>query len=170
MSALSPQKQTCAAQEPMSALPPIATAKADSRKRSCLLYPRKRTCAVATAHVRFGPIADMDLVDLAPHSPSPRGQVNAAVSFYRKIGAYALTQCATPILGKRYTVARRWRLAAKEWRPVIIKVAESRGNVDWPNCHIIEIGIAKQSGQQFRMAYGKSSAFIERSGICVQSN
>src|SRR4030095_9692938 len=27
----------------MSALPPIATAKADSRKRSCLLYPRKRT-------------------------------------------------------------------------------------------------------------------------------
>src|SRR5262245_24555195 len=30
----------------MSALPPIATAKADSRKGSCLLYPRKRTCAV----------------------------------------------------------------------------------------------------------------------------
>ena len=30
----------------MSALPRIATAKADSRKRSCLLYPRKRTCAV----------------------------------------------------------------------------------------------------------------------------
>jgi hypothetical protein len=29
-----------------SALPPIATAKADSRKRSCPLYPRKRTCAV----------------------------------------------------------------------------------------------------------------------------
>src|SRR4029453_10074981 len=30
----------------MSALLPIATAKADSRKRSCPLYPRKRTCAV----------------------------------------------------------------------------------------------------------------------------
>jgi uncharacterized protein (TIGR00369 family) len=32
----------------MSALPPIATAKADSRNRSCLLYPRKRTfdCAI----------------------------------------------------------------------------------------------------------------------------
>src|SRR5262245_18696316 len=29
----------------MSALPPIATAKADFRKRSCLLYPRKRTFA-----------------------------------------------------------------------------------------------------------------------------
>src|SRR5262245_19914319 len=27
-------------------LPPIATAIADSRKRSCLFYPRKRTCAV----------------------------------------------------------------------------------------------------------------------------
>src|SRR5262245_50004859 len=45
MSALG-QKQTYAVQNPMSALPPIATAKADSRKRSCRLCPRKRTCAV----------------------------------------------------------------------------------------------------------------------------
>jgi hypothetical protein len=30
----------------MSALLPIATAKADSLKRSCLLYPRKLTCAL----------------------------------------------------------------------------------------------------------------------------
>src|SRR5262245_4049290 len=40
------QKQTYAVQQPMSALPPIATAKADIRKRSCPLYPRKRTCAM----------------------------------------------------------------------------------------------------------------------------
>ena len=33
-------------QQATSALPPIATAKADMRKWSCLLYPRKRTCAV----------------------------------------------------------------------------------------------------------------------------
>src|SRR5262249_22071662 len=45
MSALG-QKRTHAAQQAMSALPPIATAKADIRKRSCLLCPRKRTCAV----------------------------------------------------------------------------------------------------------------------------
>jgi hypothetical protein len=45
MSALG-QKQTYAVQKAMSALPPIATAKAYSRKRSCLLYPRKQTCAV----------------------------------------------------------------------------------------------------------------------------
>jgi hypothetical protein len=45
MSALG-HKRTCAVQLVMSALPPIATAKADSRKKSCLLYPRKRTCAV----------------------------------------------------------------------------------------------------------------------------
>ena len=38
MSALG-QKQTCASQKAMSALHPIATAKADSRTRSCLLYP-----------------------------------------------------------------------------------------------------------------------------------
>jgi hypothetical protein len=30
----------------MSALHPKATAKADLRERSCLLYPQKRTCAV----------------------------------------------------------------------------------------------------------------------------
>src|SRR5262245_3055964 len=45
MSALG-QKQTCASQKAMSALLPIATTKADFRTRSCLLYPRKRTCAV----------------------------------------------------------------------------------------------------------------------------
>jgi len=42
MSALG-QKHTSALHKGMSALPPIATAKADSRKRSCPLYPRKRT-------------------------------------------------------------------------------------------------------------------------------
>ena len=45
MSALG-QKPTCAAQKAMSALHPIATAKADSRKWSCPLYPRKQTCAL----------------------------------------------------------------------------------------------------------------------------
>src|SRR4029450_4208979 len=40
------QKQTYAVQQPMSALLPIATAKAYFRTRSCPLYPRKRTCAV----------------------------------------------------------------------------------------------------------------------------
>ena len=45
MSALG-QKQTYAVQKGMSALPPIATAKADMTIAACLLYPRKRTCAV----------------------------------------------------------------------------------------------------------------------------
>src|SRR5262245_42955782 len=45
MSALG-QKQTHAVQQRMSALLPIATAKADIRKRSFPLYPRKRTCAL----------------------------------------------------------------------------------------------------------------------------
>src|SRR5262245_38471804 len=45
MSALG-QKQTYAVQKPMSALPPIATAKADSRNPPCLLYPQEQTCAV----------------------------------------------------------------------------------------------------------------------------
>jgi hypothetical protein len=45
MSALG-QKQTFAVQKAMSALPRIATAKADSRKKPCPLYPQERTCAV----------------------------------------------------------------------------------------------------------------------------
>jgi hypothetical protein len=45
MSALG-HKQTYAVHNGMSALPPTATAKADMRKWSCLLYPRKRTFAV----------------------------------------------------------------------------------------------------------------------------
>jgi hypothetical protein len=45
MSALG-HKPTYAVQKGTSALPPIATAKPDSRKRSCPLYPQKRTCAV----------------------------------------------------------------------------------------------------------------------------
>src|SRR5262245_48646843 len=44
MSALG-QERTCALRHAMSALPLIATVKADIRKTSCLLYPQKRTCA-----------------------------------------------------------------------------------------------------------------------------
>jgi len=45
MSALG-HKQTFAVQNGMSALPCIATAKAEFPQKSCPLYPRKRTCAV----------------------------------------------------------------------------------------------------------------------------
>ena len=48
------QKQTYALQKGMSALPPIATAKADSRKSPCPLYRRKRTCAVQLAMSAMG--------------------------------------------------------------------------------------------------------------------
>ena len=44
MSALG-HKRTYALQKAMSALPPIATAKADYRNGACPLYPQKRTCA-----------------------------------------------------------------------------------------------------------------------------
>jgi integrase len=54
MSALG-HKQTCAPQKAMSALAPIATAKADFRKRSSPLYPRKRTCAAQLA-MRLGEV------------------------------------------------------------------------------------------------------------------
>src|SRR5262249_18007445 len=44
---------TCSALA-LCALPPIATAKADSRKRSCLLHPRKQTCAVQEGMFALG--------------------------------------------------------------------------------------------------------------------
>src|SRR5262245_9080411 len=53
MSALG-QKQTFALHQPMSALPPIVTAKADFPQKSCPLYPRKRTCAAQLAMSAMG--------------------------------------------------------------------------------------------------------------------
>jgi hypothetical protein len=53
MSALG-HKQTYAVQYGMSALRLIATAKADIRNQSCLLYPQKRTCAVQLAMSAMG--------------------------------------------------------------------------------------------------------------------
>ena len=57
MSALG-HKRTCAAQNGMSALPRIATAKADIGKPSGLLYPPKADICSAQAHVCFVPEAD----------------------------------------------------------------------------------------------------------------
>jgi N12 class adenine-specific DNA methylase len=56
MSALG-QKRTYAVQKSMTALPPIATAKAKFRKMSAL--PPKADMCGANRHVCFGPIADM---------------------------------------------------------------------------------------------------------------
>jgi len=58
MSALG-QKQTCAVQNVMSALPPIATAKADMPKWSLSALPPKADMCGALGHVCFGPIADI---------------------------------------------------------------------------------------------------------------
>src|SRR5262249_20915295 len=46
----------------MSALAPIATAKADSHKRSCLLYPQKQTCA---ARQRMSAMGQADITGLS---------------------------------------------------------------------------------------------------------
>jgi hypothetical protein len=64
MSALG-QKRTCAMHQLMSALPPIATAKADMPQMSMSASPPpKADVCGANRHVCFGPIADMfGLVD-----------------------------------------------------------------------------------------------------------
>jgi hypothetical protein len=58
MSALG-QKQTYALQQPVSALPPIATAKADMPQMVMSALPPKADMCSAAVHVRFGPKADM---------------------------------------------------------------------------------------------------------------
>jgi len=57
------QKQTCAMHQPMSALPPIATAKAEFSQKVMSALPPKADMCGALVDVRFGPIADI--------SPSP---------------------------------------------------------------------------------------------------
>jgi hypothetical protein len=66
-------------QEGMSALPPIATAKANFRKRSCPLYPRKQTCAVqkrmsAKGHKRTSDHLTGLVALLRSSEPLPREQ------------------------------------------------------------------------------------------------
>ncbi len=63
MSALG-HKQTCALQNVMSALPPIATAKADSRAKVMSGLPPKADMCGANRHVCFGPKADIPLQHL----------------------------------------------------------------------------------------------------------
>ena len=58
MSALG-QKQTLALQKEMSALPPIATAKADMPQMVMSALPPKADMCGALVHVCFGPIADI---------------------------------------------------------------------------------------------------------------
>src|SRR5215470_9941675 len=59
MSALG-QKQTCAVQNVMSAITPIATAKAKFRKKAMSALPPKADMCSAVGHVCFGPIADIN--------------------------------------------------------------------------------------------------------------
>jgi hypothetical protein len=58
MSALG-QKQTYAPHYPMSALPPIATAKADMPQMVMSALPLKADMCSAASDVRYGPKADM---------------------------------------------------------------------------------------------------------------
>jgi hypothetical protein len=68
MSALG-QKRTCAPQNAMSALPPIATAKADMPQMVMSALPPKADICGANRHVCFGPKADIaNLI----RSPRPR--------------------------------------------------------------------------------------------------
>jgi len=53
------QKQTYAVHQLMSALPPIATAKADFRQEVMSALPPKADMCGALAHVCFGPKADI---------------------------------------------------------------------------------------------------------------
>src|SRR5262249_29028759 len=102
-----------------------------------------------------------ELVGRTAHSPCPRRQVNTAVAIYRKIGAYAVTQSGTPILGKRHAVTRRWCLTTKKWRPVIVKVSENRGDIDWADRHVIDAGTPKEGCQWFWMTHRKPVAFVK---------
>src|SRR5262245_46779813 len=89
-------------------------------------------------------------------------------TFYGKIGAYMVAQRCTLILGKGHAIARCWCLTAKKWRPVVFKILESCGDIDWLGYHFIEASILKQGGQRFRAADGKSSALVECSSVWVQ--
>src|SRR5262249_28135788 len=94
MSALG-QKQTYAAHKLMSALPPIATAKADFPQKSCLLYPQERTCAVHQPMSALGPKADMcteqPMSQRANSGPSAKAVMCGLTSPWTSVGAAPTT-------------------------------------------------------------------------------
>src|SRR5262245_60224676 len=94
------QKQTFAPQKAMSALPPIATAKADFRTRSCLLYSRKRTCAVHQL---------MSALGQKGTSPIASPTTNAAVAFLNVRKGPASIE-----------ISLRWCIQAKVWEPEFV--------------------------------------------------
>src|SRR5262249_35022128 len=63
-------------------------------------------------------------------------QMDAAISFYRQIEAYTLAQFSTPIVCERYAIPWCRCLAAKKWRPVIVKVLKDSWDIDWPDRYI----------------------------------
>src|SRR5262245_9918065 len=107
MSALG-QKRTCAVQTSMSALPPIATAKADIGKSSGLLYPRKRTCA---AHKLMSALGQKrTLLLLFDHLVGGQKQGQAVSP-----GAFAILRWTTVFeLGRRLYRKISWLVATQD--------------------------------------------------------
>ena len=79
------QKRTYASQKAMSALPQIATAKADFSNPSCPLYPRERTCAVQLAVSAKGQKRTWDKYQKVGYRPLflPNFRQSAFVQLYR---------------------------------------------------------------------------------------
>ena len=118
MSALG-QKQTYAVHKGMSALPLIATAKADSRKRSCLLYPRKRTCA---AHQPVPVVPDWALDQ---HTTEGR-RMGRDLDHFRAEGTKLVPPPTgdDPYIEEAY---RLWTLKAKKPKTTGVKVLRQAG-------------------------------------------
>jgi hypothetical protein len=55
----------------------------------------------------------------------------------------SLSQLKPPLLTQRHEISRCGTLAAKEWRPKVIKVLEIRRNINWVNLHVGKTGMLK---------------------------
>jgi hypothetical protein len=73
------QKQTFAVHQPMSALPPIATPKADFPQQAMSALPPKADMCGATTDVRFGPIANIHSITWSARSSSVGAMVRSRV-------------------------------------------------------------------------------------------
>src|SRR5262245_18487764 len=86
-------------QEAMSGLHPIATTKADIRKRSCLLYPPKADMCGALAHVCFGPIADIEEFGAQPGTNVPGSFFARLVLGPMSVGSVVIVTWTAVIVG-----------------------------------------------------------------------
>src|SRR5262245_53537910 len=148
---------------------PIPTAfQGMARRFSLISQVKARMASTPSADCRFcTPTASL------VHSlyrPSTGDQVNAAVGADWETLSDALAQSDAIPLGQRHAVARRRALSPQKWRPVVIKILESRRHNNCCRLRALQSGCGEELHERFRPAVRESIAFVKGASCRIECN